>query len=161
MTVSEKTVVSFDYTLTDPSGKELDSSKGRGPLAYLHGTKGIIPGLEEQMTGRSIGESFRVTIESARAYGPHNPSLTQSVPRSNFPPNQMLLVGQEFQAKGPNGQPFHVRIAALDGDNVIVDGNHPLAGVDLTFDVKIVDVREATEEEIAHGHVHGPGGHHH
>ncbi|HQY87483.1 MAG TPA: peptidylprolyl isomerase [Tepidisphaeraceae bacterium] len=161
MKIADKSVVSFDYTLTDPDGKELDSSKTRGPLVYMHGMRGIIPGLEAEMTGKSAGDAFKVTVDADKAYGMHNPALTQTVPRTNFPPNQMLMVGQEFQAKGPNGQPFHVRITKLDGDNVTVDANHPLAGVALTFDVKVVDVREATEEEIAHGHVHGPGGHQH
>ncbi len=161
MKIMEKSVVTFDYTLTGPDGRELDSSKSRGPMAYLHGVRGIIPGLEAEMTGKTAGESFRVTVEAEQAYGPHNPALTQIVPRGNFPPNQMLMVGQQFQAEGPNGQPIHVRIAGLDGENVIVDANHPLAGMALTFEINIVSVRQATDEEIAHGHVHGPGGHHH
>lgn len=161
MQIAKNTVVSIDYTLTNPEGEVLDKSEGRGPLVYLHGAQNIIPGLEAALEGRSPGESLKVTIDPEKAYGVHNPQMQQSVPRSQFPANQMVMVGQQFQAQGPNGQAFNVRVTKVTDAEVTVDANHPLAGVPLTFDVNVVDVREATAEEQQHGHVHGPGGHQH
>lgn len=161
MQIAHHSVVSFDYTLTGPDGKTLDSSVGRAPLVYLHGTGGIIPGLEHEMEGKNPADRFTVTVPAEKAYGVSNPNLIQVVPRGQFPAGQMIMVGQEFQATAPSGQNVTVRVTKVTDADVTVDGNHPLAGVPLTFDVTIVDVRAATEEEIAHGHVHGAGGHHH
>ncbi len=161
MQIDKDAVVSFEYTLTDPTGKVIDTSDGRGPLTYLHGAGNIIPGLESQLVGKTTGDSLTATVAPEQGYGVVNDQLIQTVSRKNFPAGQMLMVGQEFQARGPNGQVGAVRISKLDGDDVTVDANHPLAGMTLTFAVKVTDVRAATPEEIAHGHVHGPGGHHH
>lgn len=161
MQVAKETVVSIEYTLTNPEGKVLDKSEGRGPLVYLHGARNIIPGLEAALEGKSAGDELKVTIDPENAYGLHNKQLEQQIPRSQLPPNQMVMVGQTLQAKGPNGQSFNVRITKVTNDQITVDGNHPLAGVPLTFDVKIVDVRLAGVEELAHGHAHGVGGHQH
>lgn len=161
MQIAKNSVVSFEYTLTGPDGAVIDTSKGRAPLVYLHGFHGIIPGLESELEGKSAGDELKVNVAPEKAYGASNPAMIQSVPRSQFPPNQMIMVGQQFQANGPGGRTLVVRVTKVTDAEVTVDANHPLAGVPLTFDVRIVDVRAATEEEIAHGHVHGPGGHHH
>lgn len=158
MQIASGTVVSFDYTLTDPDGKKLDTSDGRGPLLYVHGTGGIIPGLEAELEGKKAGDAFKVTIAPEKAYGPHNPGMVQVVPRTQFPPNSMIMVGMQINAKGPKGRQIPVRVTKVTADEVTVDANHPLAGVALTFDVKVVDVRVASIEEIQHGHAHGPGG---
>ncbi|MFT3788038.1 MAG: peptidylprolyl isomerase [Tepidisphaeraceae bacterium] len=161
MPITKNSVVSFDYTLTDNAGKVLDTSSGRSPLVYMHGAGNIIPGLESQMEGKNAGDAFQAKVPPEQAYGVKNDQLIQAVPRTAFPANQMIMVGQEFQARGPNGQAGVVRVVKVEDNQITVDANHPLAGVELTFDVKIVDVRDATPDEIAHGHVHGPGGHHH
>ena len=158
MQIAKNSVVSIEYTLTNPEGEVLDKSEGRGPLVYLHGARNIIPGLEAALEGKSAGDTLKVTIEPEKAYGISNPQMIQAVPRGQFPANQMIMVGQQFQAQGPNGQGFNVRVTKVTADEVTVDANHPLAGVPLTFDVKVVDVREASAEEQQHGHVHGPGG---
>jgi FKBP-type peptidyl-prolyl cis-trans isomerase SlyD len=161
MQIANESVVSFEYTLTDPSGNMLDTSHGREPLTYLHGASNIIPGLESQMTGKQPGDVFKATVPAADAYGEHDAQLIQAVPRTSFPADAQIEVGQQFQARTPDGQARVVRVTKVDPNEITVDANHPLAGVTLTFDVKIVDVRAATSEEIQHGHVHGPGGHHH
>lgn len=161
MQIADQSVVSFDYTLTDPQGNTLDSSAGREPLVYLHGASNIIPGLEAEMTGKQTGDAFKVTIPAAKAYGERDEQLVQPVPRKSFPADADIQVGQQFQARSPDGHARVVRVVKVDPNEVTVDANHPLAGVPLTFDVKITDVRTATQEEIDHGHVHGAGGHHH
>ncbi len=161
MQIDQNTVVSFDYTLTDPQGNTLDTSSGREPLAYLHGASNIIPGLESAMAGKKSGDAFVVTVPAADAYGERDEQLIQAVPRQAFPEGAQIEVGQQFQARSPDGQARVVRVVGVEPEQVTVDANHPLAGVELTFDVAIKEVREATEEEIQHGHVHGAGGHHH
>lgn len=161
MQIAKDTVVSFEYTLTDPSGKVLDKSEGRGPLTYLHGHGGIIPGLESQMEGKSAGDTFTAVVAPEQAYGKHFPEMTQVVPKTQFPANAMIMVGQQLQAKGPGGRTINVRVTKITDNEVTVDANHPLAGVELKFDVKVTDVRAASTEEVQHGHVHGPGGHQH
>ena len=151
-------VVSFEYTLTDPDGKKLDTSDGRGPVLYVQGTGGIVPGLEAELEGKKAGDEFKTTIPPEKAYGPHRPNLVQVVPRSSFPPNTMVMVGQQINAKGPNNMQIPVHVTKVSAEEVTVDANHPLAGVALTFEVKVVDVRVASIEEIQHGHAHGPGG---
>lgn len=158
MQIAKNTVVSIDYTLTDPEGAVLDKSESRGPLVYLHGGRNIIAGLEAALEGKAAGDALKVTIDPENAYGSHNAQMEQTVPRAQFPANQMVMVGQQFKATGPNGQQFDVRVTKVTDSHVTVDGNHPLAGVALTFDVKVVDVREATAEELSHGDVHGAGG---
>ena len=152
--IEKDRVVSIHYTLTNPQGEVLDSSSGRDPLSYLHGTGNIIPGLENALAGRQSGESLQVTVQPEEGYGLTNPDLVQSVPRSAFTGVEQLEVGMSFQAQGPEGRTQHVTITAIAGDEVTVDGNHALAGQILNFDVTIEAVRVATAEEIEHGHAH-------
>ena len=160
MQIAKDKVVTVDYTLTDDGGHVLDTSKGHGPLAYLHGVGGIIPGLEKALEGQTPGNQLNVKVEPHEAYGQRDESLVESVPRAAFKGIDKIEPGMQFQAK----QGEHVRmvtIVGVDPENVRVDANHPLAGKTLNFDVKIVDVRDATKEELEHRHVHGPHGHHH
>jgi len=161
MQITKDKVVSIDYTLTDPQGRVLDSSEGRQPLSYLQGTGSIIPGLERELEGRSAGERLQVTIEPADAYGERDERLVQAIPREAFGGIDNIQVGMQFQAQSPTGQRAIVRVVDVADDEITVDANHPLAGVALTFDVTVRDVRDATAEELAHGHVHGPDGHAH
>lgn len=160
MQIAERTVASFHYTLTNDAGQVLDSSSGRAPLSYLHGAGNIVPGLEKEMAGRSAGDSFNVVVAPEEGYGMPNPMLIQVVPREAFQGVDQLEVGMEFQAQTPQG-PLSVAIARIEGDEVTVDGNHPLAGQTLHFAIEVTEVRDASLEEIMHGHVHGEGGHHH
>ena len=150
----------MDYTLTDNDKNVIDSSEGHGPLAYLHGYGNIIPGLEKHLEGKATGDAVNVSVEPAEGYGEHTDELIQQVKRDQFGGAPDLEVGMQFQAETDGGV-MMFRIAAIDGDDITIDGNHPLAGVQLNFDVKVVEVRAATAEELQHGHVHGPGGHHH
>jgi FKBP-type peptidyl-prolyl cis-trans isomerase SlyD len=160
MQVGNQKVVKIDYTLKDPAGAIIDTSNGKEPLAYLHGAHGIIPGLEAALDGKEAGDAIQVVIQPEQAYGPHDANLIQDVPRKRFPPDVQVIPGMQFQAQTPQG-PRVVKIVAVEGDTIKLDTNHPLAGMSLDFDVKIVEVRDATAEELSHGHVHGPGGHGH
>lgn len=161
MQIANNTVVSFDYTLTNPDGEVVDTSKGHAPLTYLHGARNIIPGLEREMAGKQPGDQFVVTIPAVEAYGERREELVQTFPRTAFPPGVEIQVGTQFQAQTDQGHPITCRVIAVENEQITIDANHQLAGVPLTFDVRVVDVRPATPEEIAHGHVHGPDGHHH
>lgn len=160
MQIAERTVVSIHYKLTNDAGETLDSSEGGDPLVYLQGFGNLIPGLEKALLGKNAGDHVEVRVEPGEAYGEHDPQLIQQVPRRAFQGVSEVKAGMRFQAQGPNG-PSSVVITRVVGDMVTVDGNHPLAGQTLNFAVDITDVRAATDEELAHGHVHGPGGHHH
>ncbi len=160
MKIAKDKVVSIDYTLTNDNGQVLDTSDGREPLAYLHGHGNIIPGLEEELTGKEAGDKMDVTVPPEKAYGVRNEQLMVQVDKSQFDPNVELKPGMEFQTQDQNGV-HYFRLDKIMGDTVFLDGNHPLAGETLTFAVEIKDVREATKEELEHGHVHGPGGHQH
>ncbi len=160
MKIGNNKVVSFDYRLSNDAGETLDSSEGHGPLTYLHGANNIIPGLERELEGKAAGDSLQVTVEPADAYGERDPELMQVVPAAAFEGVEKIEVGMQFQAQTPSGVQI-VRIAKVEGDEVTVDGNHPLAGERLHFDVTIREVRDASAEEIEHGHVHGPEGHAH
>ncbi|TNE80755.1 MAG: peptidylprolyl isomerase [Gammaproteobacteria bacterium] len=160
MNITENAVVLFHYTLTDEDGVQLDSSADNAPLAYIHGHKNIIPGLEQAMEGKTEGDAMKVTVPAAEAYGEYQDHLVQDVPREAFQGIDEVKPGMRFEAQTPSG-PVSVVVTAATDETVTVDGNHPLAGKDLTFDVKIETVREASEEELAHGHVHGEGGHDH
>lgn len=160
MQIADNTVVTIDYTLKDDTGNILDSSND-GQFTYLHGANNIIPGLENALTGKSSGDEIDVSVSPAEGYGERNDSMVQAVPRDMFDSEQEIQVGMQFHAQSPEGDMIVVTVTDVDGDDITVDGNHPLAGKNLNFDVKVVDVREATSEEIDHGHVHGPGGHHH
>jgi FKBP-type peptidyl-prolyl cis-trans isomerase SlyD len=160
MQIADKMVVTIDYTLKDDNGTVLDSST-EGNFAYLHGAHNIIPGLENALSGKSAGDEVEVSVSPAEGYGERNDSMIQSVPRDMFDSEQEIQVGMQFHAQSPEGEMIVVTVTDVADDDITVDGNHPLAGVNLNFGVKVVDVREASQEEIEHGHVHGPGGHQH
>jgi len=160
MKIEKDTVVSIHYTLTDNDGNQLDSSQGQDPLVYLQGHHNIIPGLEKELEGKAKGDKLIAKIAPAEAYGEVNAELVQEVPRGQFEDPANLQIGMQFQV-GTDAGPMLLSITALTDETVTVDGNHPLAGVTLNFDVEVTEVRTATAEEIEHGHVHGPGGHHH
>ena len=159
-TINKDTVVQFNYTLTNAEGEILDQSRDQ-PLVYLHGHHNIIPGLEKQMMGKSAGDTFKVTIAPEDAYGEDVQEAVQEVPRANFQGVDNIEVGMQFQSQTDDGHVMLVTVKDVNDEIVVVDGNHPLAGVELTFDVEIVEVRAATADEIAHGHAHGAGGHQH
>jgi len=153
MKIKKNTVVSIDYTLKDDHGNVIDSSQGRGPLKYLHGNGNLIIGLEKALEGKDVGDSFSVTIPPEEGYGFVDEGLIQEVPRNLFDDSQGLEVGMQFQAQTEEGA-YILTIKEIKGNTVVVDGNHPLAGQNLNFDIRVVDVREATPEELAHGHAH-------
>ena len=161
MTIKENSAVSFHYTLTDDAGAQIDSSAGQDPLAYLHGAGNIIPGLEKALEGKAAGDQLKVSVSAEEGYGPVQPELIQDVPRSAFQGVESIEVGMQFEAQTGQGGAVPVTVTAVSGETVTVDGNHPLAGKSLHFDVTIEAVREATKEELDHGHIHGPGGHQH
>ena len=152
--IGDDLVVSMHYKLTDNEGNVLDSSEGSEPLTYLHGAGNIIPGLEKALVGKVEGDTQQVTVEPAEAYGEVMPELTQTVDKAAFQGVDSVEVGMSFEAQTSDGSVQHIVVTRVDGEQVTVDANHPLAGVVLNFDVEIVSVREATEEEISHGHVH-------
>ena len=158
--MSNTRVVTMHYTLTDNSGKVIDSSVGNEPLTYLEGSGNIIPGLENALLTLQTGAKTQVKVPAKDAYGEKSTDMMVEVSVSQFPPDVKLKVGDRFRAGGGHDSPMYTVIELL-GDKVKLDGNHPLAGVDLTFDVEIVETRAATSDEMAHGHAHGPGGHHH
>ena len=160
MKIAEKHVVTLNYTLKDNDDNIIDKSDD-GSFCYLHGANNIIPGLENALTGKSSGDEISVSVAPDEGYGPRDDTRIQEVPRDAFPPEISIEPGMQFNAQGPEGQAVVVTIAKVDGDSITVDGNHPLAGVTLNFDVTITDIRDASAEELEHGHVHGPGGHHH
>jgi FKBP-type peptidyl-prolyl cis-trans isomerase SlyD len=160
MKITKHTVVSMDYTLRNAAGEVLDSSQGRTPLVYLHGVGQLIPGLENELEGQEKGNSKKVVVPAAEAYGERHDDLYHVVPKSGFTGDEEMFEGMQVQLDTDNGPTLAV-ISAIDGDTVTLDLNHPLAGEELHFEVSIVDLREATADEISHGHVHGPGGHHH
>ncbi len=162
MKVANNCVVALHYTLTNDDGVELDSSAGQEPLVYLHGAGNIIPGLESALEGKAQGDDVAVTLQPEDAYGEFNPDLVQLVPHDAFEGIDDVQVGMQFQASGPNGEQLRVTVQELMDDGILVNANHPLAGQVLNFAVNITEVREATSEEIQHGHAHGDGdGHAH
>lgn len=160
MKITKNSVVTINYTLTDEGGEVLDTSKGREPLSYIQGMGNIIPGLESSLDGRSAGDRFKVSVDPENAYGARDEKRVVKVARERFEGVDDLEVGMQFRAEGGSGGSQIVTITAVGEDTVTVDANHPLAGKTLNFDVEVVNVREATAEEISHGHVHGPGGVH-
>ncbi len=156
MQIAKNRVVSIHYTLKNDAGTVIDSSEGAEPLVYLHGSQNIIPGLEKALEGKVADDALQVSIDAAEAYGEYNKSLTQVVPSSMFQGVEKIEVGMEFQAQTEQGVEV-IRIAAVDGDDVTIDGNHPLAGERLHFDVAVAEVRDASEDELEHGHVHTAG----
>lgn len=159
--IAKNSVVSIHYKLTDGQGTELDSSAGGDPLVYMHGVGNIISGLEDALTGREKGDELEVTVPPEDGYGPVLEQLVQKVPHSAFQGVDDIQPGMQFQAQSPDGSMRLIRVAKVEDDGVVIDANHPLAGETLHFEVSVSDVREATAEEIEHGHAHGDGGHDH
>ena len=159
MRIAKNSVVSIEYTLTDAEGAVLDSSKGQPPLTYIHGNGNIVVGLEEALEGKEKGATLKVSVPPPKGYGERDASLSQIVPREMFDIEE-LEPGMRFHAEGEHGTHV-VTVTAVDNDSVTVDANHPLAGQTLNFEVTVMGVRAATEQELAHGHVHGPHGHDH
>lgn len=160
MNIEKDKAVSIDYTLTNDKGEVLDSSSGREPLAYLHGNGGLIPGLEKELEGKAKGDKLKAVISPDQAYGVRSDELVQEVLLENFQDKNEVQVGAQFQVQ--NGEQVHIAtVTALSETSATIDMNHPLADETLHFDVEVMDVREATKEELEHGHIHGAGGHHH
>jgi FKBP-type peptidyl-prolyl cis-trans isomerase SlyD len=157
--VEKDVVVSMEYTL-QVDGEEIDSSKGQEPLQFLVGHGNIISGLEREMMGMKVGESKDVVIQPADAYGEFDENAFMNVPRVEFPKDMPLEEGLELSVRDDSGQSRYARVDAIEGDNVTLNFNHPLAGDELHFNVKVVGLREPSAEELSHGHVHN-GGHHH
>lgn len=155
-----KRVIGFHYTLTDKSGTTLDSSIGDEALYFLEGSQQIIPGLEKVIALMNIGDKKKIEVKAQDAYGDINPELVVKVKKTQFPPGAELNVGDQFQVNNDAHSPVFT-IMSVDTEDVTVDGNHPMAGKDLFFDVEIVGARPATEEEMSHGHAHGAHGHGH
>lgn len=151
--IGKNAVVSINYTLTNDAGEVMDTSEGREPLTYLHGANNLIPGLEKEMEGKTEGQNFKVSIPPAEAYGESNPELVQTLSKEMFKGVDKVEPGMGFTAQGPQGEQ-HIVVTAVDGDQVTIDANHPMAGKTLHFAVEIVNVRDASAEEIEHGHVH-------
>ncbi|MGD8378649.1 MAG: peptidylprolyl isomerase [Gammaproteobacteria bacterium] len=160
MQIAKHKVVTIDYTLTDEQGQVLDSSKESEPLSYIQGTDSIIPGLEQALEGKAKGDAFEVKVAPEAGYGERDDALLQQVPRDLFDDDADIQPGMRFQAVSEGGVRV-VTVVSVEDEQVTVDANHPLAGATLKFDVEVVDVRDATEEEIEHGHVHGADGHEH
>lgn len=157
--VQDDAVVLFFYTLTDSAGNEIDTNRGGEALPYLHGAGNIVPGLERQMTGKKVGDSFDAIVPADEGYGVRDQDVV-SVSRAQFPPGAELTVGMQVMAEDEQGNVVPLWIAGLEGDSVIIDPNHPLADTELHFAVEIAGIRQATAEELAHGHPHGPDGEH-
>ncbi len=153
MKVSENAVVTIDYTLTNDSGEKLDTSKGHDPLSYIHTSGNKIPGLEKELEGRSEGDHFTAVISPDEAYGSHDDSLVFTVPLEKLPKDQDLQNGMQFQTETPQG-PRILTLTSFDDSQAVLDANHPLAGKTLHFDVTVRGIREATGDEIRHGHIH-------
>jgi FKBP-type peptidyl-prolyl cis-trans isomerase SlyD len=160
MQISKDSVVALAYTLTNDEGQVIDTSAGGEPLVYLHGAQNIIPGLENALVGKQVGDKLKVDVLASEGYGEYDAQMVQVVPKHMFAGVENIEAGMQFHAQTDYGMQV-VTVAAVEGDEVTVDGNHPLAGQNLHFDVEIVSVRAASAEELEHGHVHGAGGHHH
>jgi FKBP-type peptidyl-prolyl cis-trans isomerase SlyD len=160
MQIAPNSVVTLHYTLKDNDGAIIDQSED-GSFLYLHGAMNIIPGLENALTGKSAGDELTVKVSPEEGYGEKMDERIQEVPKEMFENSDDIQVGTQFHAQSPDGQAVVVTVVEVKEEAVVIDGNHVLAGVELNFEVKIVDVREASAEEIEHGHVHGPHGHQH
>jgi FKBP-type peptidyl-prolyl cis-trans isomerase SlyD len=158
MQIADKVAVTIAYTLTDDDGKVLDTSEGREPLTYLHGVGTLVPGLEKALIGKQVGDSLTVDLPAAEAYGMRDEKRIRNVPLRKLPEGK-ATVGMRYRVQTEGGT-VAALVTAIKGDYATVDLNHPLADLNLHFQVSVTGLREATEEELAHGHVHGPGGHH-
>lgn len=159
--IKEGSVVSMTYKLTDSAGEELDSADSSSPFTYLHGHGQIVPGLERELEGLLVGSTKKVTVAPVDGYGEFEPDLQTIARRNQFPADQQMEVGMRFAADVGQEQPVVFTVVAIEGEEIKLDGNHPLAGETLHFDIEVLAIRDATEEELAHGHAHGADGHHH
>jgi FKBP-type peptidyl-prolyl cis-trans isomerase SlyD len=160
MKISNNKVVGIEYTLKDNAGAVIDSNTGADPLFFIQGMGTIVPGLERAMEGKAAGESFDVEIKAVDGYGEYDANRKRGIPREQVPQLAEAKVGMMLQAQGPEGVSI-VTVAEVTETEIVIDGNHPMAGKDLFFSIKVAEVRDATQEELSHGHVHGPGGHQH
>lgn len=160
MTITDRAAVFFHYTLTNDAGDIVDSSDGGEPLGYLHGSGTIVPGLERELTGKNIGDEFNVVVAPRDGYGERSDDLVRVVPRDAFPNPDTIERGMQFHTETPAG-PQMLTVTEVKGRQITVDANHPLAGVTLNFHIEVTEVRKATKDELAHGHIHGPGCSHH
>jgi FKBP-type peptidyl-prolyl cis-trans isomerase SlyD len=160
MTIAQDSVVTIHYTLKDDAGEVIDSSVSAEPLAYLHGHGNLVPGLERELEGKKAGDKLNVTVAPTDGYGDYDKQLVQRVPRRALQGIANIRVGLRLQTQTAQG-PRTVVITNITGDMITIDANHPLAGKILNFEIEVTDVRQATEEELSHGHVHGPGDDHH
>ena len=160
MEITADRVVLIHYTLKDDAGNVIDTSAGAEPLAYIQGHGNLVAGLEKALEGKQDGSSVAVSVTPEEGYGKHDSKLIQRVPKRTLQSAGAIKKGMQFQGRTDDGMRLFT-VTAVIGDMVTLDGNHPLADKTLHFDVQVVSVREATAEELEHGHVHGAGGHHH
>jgi len=160
MTIADKKVVTIEFTVKNADTNEvIESSVGSEPLIYLHGFNNLVPGLEKALTGKSVGDKYDVNVTPEEGYGARDEALVQEVPKAAFEGIDKVDVGMEFTADGPNG-PVVVEVTKVEGDMVTIDSNHPLAGIPLAFSGEIQEIRDAKEDELEHGHIHGPSCNH-
>ena len=160
MTAQNPKVIGFHYTLKNDAGETLDTSEGRDPMLYLAGSGQILPALDAEMQALSVGDKKSVSLPAKDGYGEVNPAFKMNVKLGQFPPGTEVKPGLQFKINNEPGSPMF-RVINVLGEEVFIDGNHPLAGVNLNFDIEITESRDATPEELDHGHAHGAGGHHH
>ena len=161
MEVQDQKVVVIEYKLVDSEGKLVDSSEGSDPLAYIHGAGQLIKGLERELLGKKAGDEFEAVIAAIDAYGERSDDQIRTVPKAQVSGVGDLDIGIQLEGVDEAGNRAIFTVAALEEETVTLDGNHPLAGMDLNFSVKVIEVRDASADELSHGHAHGPGGHHH
>jgi len=159
MQIGAQKAVTIGYTLKDDEGQVLDTSDGGEALTYLHGAGDIVPGLEKALDGKQVGDEISVKLSPEEGYGQRNEGQIRNIPLRKLPAGK-VEVGMQYQITTDAG-PMLALVIAVRGDYATIDANHPLAGMTLNFDVKVVEVRDATKDELEHGHVHGPGDHHH
>ncbi len=161
MKIDDGFVVEIDYTLRGDDGEVIDTSEGDAPLTYLHGVGQIVPGLERALLGKGVGDAVKVTVSAEDGYGPKDAEQVMTVHRNRLPPDAEPAAGMQLAGMGPAGEPILLHIVKVEGDMVTLDANHPLAGQNLHFEVQVRTIRAATEDEMAHGHAHGPDDDHH
>lgn len=159
--IEKNQVVTFHYTLKDKDGNVLDKSVGGDPLSYLHGHSNIVPGLEVEMESKKVGDKLQVHVTPENGYGHYDPEKRFLIGRDQLPGDVELEPGMALELHADDGDTLIAAVVAVDKKAIEVDANHPMAGVDLHFEIEVLEIRDASAEEIQHGHVHGPGGHHH
>lgn len=159
--VAKNKVVALAFELFDTEKNLIDSATRKEPMPYIHGVGQLLPVVEQALEGKSENFSTNITVSADNAYGPYMDELVVELPRAHFPKDVDIQIGMCFNTTGPNGEPIIVEVKQVDAQKVSVDGNHPLAGMDLEYKLEIVGIRDASKEELDHGHVHGAGGHHH